>query len=476
MGQEISEAGFEEADFAAFSARLKQETALLRSYWADGILSCDGPRIGFELEAWLIDRNCIPAPHNQSFLNRLADPLVVAELSRFNIEINGTPQMLAGQGLGALERELHPTLERCAANAHDDVDTIIAIGTLPTLRESDLSLANMTPSNRYVALNREVFRARGGAPLEIHIDSAVPGGAPLHTTHEDVMLEAATTSFQLHLQVPHDRIAAALNASSMLSAPLLAIAANSPFLFGQPLWHETRIAIFEQALGMGDGPAGTTGRVNFGDCYLGDDPTQLFAENIARFPPLLPVLPEDGPERLRCVHLHNGTIWRWNRLLVGFDEDRTPHLRIENRILPAGPTVSDMMANAALYFGAVQALGRIARQAEEAMPFEVARANFYAAARQGLGAEIIWLDGKRQPVRAVIAELVQLARDGLAEQGVAEELAERYLDTIECRLASGQNGAQWQLAHYAKYGDVFRLTADYAEHQRSSMAVHEWTI
>ncbi|HVU82452.1 MAG TPA: glutamate-cysteine ligase family protein, partial [Rhodanobacteraceae bacterium] len=356
MGQEIGAAAFSAEDFATFAAQLARETALLRELHAAGRLSRAGPRIGLELEAWLIDRNFYPAPHNQSFLHRLNDPFVVAELSRFNIELNAFPEMLEGEGLLATERHLAATWQRCLNNAHEDVDTVVAIGTLPTLRESDLSLDNMTPSNRYAALNTEMIRLRDGRALRIDIDCHDPAGEHLRTEHLDVMLEAATTSFQLHLQVPPERLAACFNASLVLSAPLLAIAANSPFLFGKPLWHETRVPIFEQAIEQA-GQERALHRVTFGTGYMGADPTALFAENLANYPVLLPIGGEDEA-KFPCLRLHNGTIWRWNRPLVGFDDDGTPHLRIEFRVMPAGPSVIDMIANAALYYGAVHMLAR----------------------------------------------------------------------------------------------------------------------
>jgi gamma-glutamyl:cysteine ligase YbdK (ATP-grasp superfamily) len=473
LGQEIDSAGFSDADFAAFSARLGQETAALQAAFAQGRLSQQGPRLGIEVEAWLIDRNCYPAPHNQSFLERLGDPMVVSELSRFNIELNADPQLPGGEGLLAMEREVEARWRRCINVAHDEVDTVVAIGSLPTLRDADLSLSNMTPSNRYVALNRELLRMRDGMPIRIAIDSAVREGEFLASTHGDVMLEAATTSLQVHLQVPAGQVSRHFNASILASAPLVAIAANSPFLFGHPLWHETRIPVFEQALEQrGDQPH----RVTFGSGYIPADPTAFFAENLARYPVILPAHGDDPVDRFAALRLHNGTVWRWNRPLVGFDADGTPHLRIEHRTMAAGPSVIDMLANAAFYAGLATMLADKFRHGEPPLPFDVARANFYAAARKGLGAEIAWIDGAMHPVRDVLRGLAPVAREGLARLGAAEDVADRYMDVIELRLASGQNGAQWQLLHHARHGDLFRMTAEYMEHQRSGMPVHEWTL
>lgn len=475
VGQEIGSSGFAPQDFTAFGERLERETALLQALWREGRLSRAGPIAGFELEAWLVDRNLFPAPHNQSFLARLNDPQVVPELSRFNIELNGDPQPLAGDGLGRMEAALAASWQRCVANAHADVDTAVAIGTLPTLRDRDLTLANMTPSNRYAALNTELARQRGGKPVRIAIASAIPGGSDLHSTHTDVMLEAATTSFQLHLQVPADRLVDTFNASLALSAPLIAISANSPFLFGKALWHETRIAVFEAA--FEEAPAdGHLRRVSFGSGYLGGDATAPFAENRAQFPPLLPICSDEAAEAMACLRLHNGTVWRWNRLLVGFDPDSAPHLRIEQRIMPAGPSVIDMLANAAFYYGAVHRLAQRPLKVGHALPFSAARDNFYAAARHGLEAQVRWLDGQVVPVRKVLASLIALAREGLEQLGVTPAQIDRYMDVVAQRLASGRTGAVWQLAHHARHGDLLRLTAEYLEHQRSGAPVHEWPV
>ena len=473
MGQEIAGREFSEEDFARFRNRLAQETRLLREAFGAGECSSAGPFIGLELEVWLIDHNFFPAPHNQSFLERLADPSVVAELSQFNIEINAPVEQLHGRGLQRMHTHLSETMRRCAANAHDDVDTVIAIGTLPTLRQQDLPLEAMTPSHRYRSLNREAMRLRGDQPLNVDIDCPSPGGHHFLACFRHVMLEAAATSFQLHLQVPPEMISCTYNASVLLSAPLVAIGANSPFLFGQALWHETRIAIFEQSLQQSHGLQ----RVTLGTSYAGDDITELFAENLQEYPVLLPVEARDPPRCYSCLRLQNGTIWRWIRPIVGFDPDGAAHIRIEQRVLPAGPSVLDMMANAALYFGAVHMLARDFEDFEGALPFALARENFYEAARHGLDAKIHW-PGKRgkRPVRDVVSELIPLAAKGLAAQEMDDDLTDHYLDVISSRLSSGRNGAQWQLAHFGRHGDLHKLTAAYVENQRTGRPVHEWPL
>lgn len=470
MGQDIGDTRFGDEERLRFAQRLADETQRARSAYAAGEFSRTGRVAGFELEAWLVDRNFYPVPCNQSFLARMADPLVVAELSRFNIELNGTPQPLHGRGLSTLETELATTWQRCMSTAHADEATVIAIGTLPTLREADLSLASMTPAKRYLALNQQVLEARGGRPITLQID----GRERLHTTHADVMLEAATTSFQVHLQVPADQIARHLNASMLLSAPLVALSANSPFLFDRTLWHETRIPLFEQAVDCGDGDG--QHRVGFGSGYADADPTGYFADNAVRYPVLLPMLSASPPEAYAHLRLHNGTVWRWNRLLIGFDADGTPHLRIEQRVMPAGPSIVDMIANAAFYYGCVHMLATRPLPPEREVSFAQTRDNFYRAARDGLEARVDWLDGQGGPVAELLERLLPLAREGLHRQDMAAQDIERYLDVVSVRLRTRRNGAAWQMAHRARHGDLFRLTADYLEHQRSGMPVHEWPL
>ncbi|WP_300449798.1 glutamate--cysteine ligase [Accumulibacter sp.] len=473
MGKQIGRDGFTADDFARFGRRLAQETRHARKAYARGDFASSGPVAGFELEAWLIDEHFFPVPRNVSFLARLDSPLVVPELSRFNVELNGTPQPLCGTALSRLESELTATWQQCQHAAADEAAALIAIGTLPTVREADLSLASMSPYKRYAMLNEQILTLRGGRPLALDIT----GIDRLSTTHADVMLEAATTSFQVHLQTPASEAARTYNASLLLAGPLVALAANSPFLFERALWHETRVPLFEQAVDCCDPGHPECLRVTFGAGYLAADPTALFAENLSSYAVLLP-FEEPGPlGSYAHLRLHNGTIWRWTRMLIGFDADGAPHLRVEQRVMPAGPSIIDMIANAAFYYGAVHMLARQAVAPESRLPFAVARDNFYRAARHGLSAPLIWLDGREASAcQLLVGELLPLAREGLARLDLADADAERYLGVIADRLQSGQNGATWQLAHYAKHHDFCRLTADYLTYQRGFLPVHEWVL
>jgi hypothetical protein len=474
MGQEIGRIAFTPGDFERFTARLHEETRLLERWFRGGRFDQSAFVGGFELEAWLLDHNFFPLPRNEDYLARLANPLVVPELSKFNVELNGTPRPLVGRALRRLEEELTGTWRHCIQVAHELEGQLIMIGILPTIRQRDLTLENISPLNRYYALNDQVLKSREGRPIRLDIS----GREHLQLTHADVMLEAATTSFQVHLQAPAAEATRYFNASTILSAPMVALSANSPFLFEKHLWDETRIPLFEQAVDIGDEAHPEQRRVTFGSGYLQESPLECYVENRDRYPVLLPIAYEEPAEQFKHLRLHNGTIWRWNRMLIGFDDTAVPHMRVEHRVMPAGPSIVDMIANAAVYLGAARFLAGLRVPPEADLSFARARDNFYRAAREGLDARITWLDGREVQVRALLLdELFHMAREGLILLGADEEDIERYLDIATTRVRCGQNGAAWQRAHIATHGrDFFRLTADYLEHQRSAMPVHEWPV
>jgi len=477
MGKEIDGLQFDAAAVGRFRQCVARETEQLGEWVRSGVLA-EGPYVaGFELEAWLVDPDLAPAPINEAYLAALASSLVVPELSKFNVELNGTPQILGPGALLRLEEELAATWHRCVAVAGDLGAALVMIGILPTITEADLCVSNMSPLNRYHALNRQVMRARRGRPITVDIC----GRERLLTRHCDVMLEAATTSFQVHLQVPASRATRYYNASLVLSGPILAACGNSPFLFGRDLWDETRIPLFEQAVALGSkrhAAYDPAHRVTFGGGYVRDSLLECFAENEAFYPCLLPMAFPDGAATLEHLRLHNGTIWRWNRPLVGFDQAGTPHFRIEHRVLPSGPSVLDMIANAALYFGLAHHFASCTTAPESRLPFEHARENLYRAARDGLASRLHWLDAAETGAATLLLdELLPAARDGLFGLGLQAEEIDRYLAVIESRVRSGQTATAWLRQHFAANGrDFFELTAAYLSHQRGRMPVHEWPV
>lgn len=477
MGQEIDRSQYTQADFQRFEQRLIEETRQLLDFGKEGGFSDPRLVMGLELEAWLLDHSGYPRPINQEYLARLANPLVVPELSRFNVELNSPPCLLESGALAAQARELAILWGEAQGVAHGMDATLAIIGTLPTLRAGDLTLANMSALNRFTVLNEQVLRQRDGQPVHIQID----GRDQLRLDQSDVMLEAATTSLQLHLQVPETSSGRYYNAALIACAPLLAAATNSPLLFGRRLWQETRIPLFEQSVELGGyGGLKETGvrRVTYGQGYLKGSLLDLFQENQRLYPVLLPMDLSPGKGRFAHVCLHNGSIWRWVRPLIGFDAQGAAHVRIEQRVLPSGPTLLDMMANMAFSHGLTHALATLPEAPESRLSFEMARANFYAAARDGLQAKLVWLDGASHLARDLILSVfLPQAEQGLQELGLKGDEIETNLGVIRARALRGQTGAEWQLRHYDRLnGDLERLMADYLENQRAGVPVHEWEV
>ncbi len=477
MGNEIPSSHFKPEDLKRFNERLQQETKIIDKWFSQDRFASEPNMFGYELEAWLIDKNYQPAPVNEQFLKTLNNPLVVPELASFNIELNSLPQHLSGYVFSDMQQNLNQIFNLCRQQAQLLGSDMLAIGILPTVKKTDLSLQNMSNSPRYRALNEQVLRMRHGRPLLINIK----GDEHLCVQHDDVMMEAAATSFQLHLQVPLSLAVRYYNAAIILSGSMVAATGNSPFLFGKNLWAETRIPLFEQAVSVGGHSTDDEGdlkRVFFGTGYTQDSLFECFQENLDHFPVILPVLFEDSLGRLPHLRLHNGTIWRWNRPLIGFDEQGEPHLRIEHRVISAGPSVVDTVANAALFAGAVKSLVASQHPPEFDLTFNHARHNFYQAARLGLEADLHWLGDQQVDARShILQQLLPLARSGLERLKISSHDTQYYLDIIEQRIRSGQTGANWQLRYAAKHDyDMQALTAAYAKLQQSGKPVHEWPI
>lgn len=472
MGQEIDHVSFSAAEREEFARRLVLETEALISECTRRGTTDDTRLLGLELETCLVDRDTLrPSMCNQAFLARLNSPLASAELAQHNAEFNFEPLPVAQTLLGHIHTALRRQYGEARRVAAELGSEIALCGILPTLEPSALTIANISPMNRYHALNRQVMQAHRGSEFRLEIKGRD------HLTHklDSVMLEAATTSLQIHLRLPAHEMRPAYNAAQLVSAPLIALCANSPLLFGRDLWAETRIPLFEQAVGLGGfaGAAhGPVHRVSFGSGYARRSLLECFEENLQHYPVLLPIL-DDSDARYPHLRLHNGTIWRWNRPIVGFDEDGGVHLRLEHRTLPSGPSLIDMVANTAMFIGLVR---YYMDQDVEALEFARVRSNFYEAARYGLHARIDWLDGVRHPVSRLLQKaLLPAAADGLDLLGIDPDDRDRYLDVLERRLDSGQNGAVWQRRFLARHhGDLTALTASMLEQQACDTPVHLW--
>jgi len=477
MGEEIDKIDFSEEDFNQYQQCLSEETDLLSQWFNNQQLSSRSDMAGFELEVWIVDKDCNPVPINDAYLNQLNSEWVSPELSRFNIELNGLPESLNGKALSKLQQSLQQSWQHCYEVAGEFDASLVMIGILPSVQEDQLVLENMSKMKRYFALNEQVFRQRKGRPLNLDIH----GQEHLKTTHYDVMLESATTSFQLHWQTPVDKVVRAYNASVIASAATVAVSANSPFLFGKELWDETRIPLFEQSVQVGGFESAVFGpirRVGFGSGYARHSLMELFQDNIDHYPILLPINYESDAADMKCLRLHNGTIWRWNRPLVGYDEDGTPHVRIEHRVISAGPTIIDGIANAAFYYGLAHYLTSQSTAPEIELPFSTARDNFYASAKNSFNAHVTWMGEKKGRMKQLLNQkLLAAAEQGLQALDVDAGDIKLYMDIIRSRVETGQHGAAWQKQYYHQHQcDMQALTAAYVERQQTGEPVHTWSI
>src|ERR1700729_2208166 len=403
--------------------------------------------VGQEIELNLVDASGMPSMGNAQALEAIANPLWATEVGQFNLEINVPPRELAGDAFDGLEREIRADLNAADGKARGVGSHLVMIGILPTLDEHDVNESTMSANERYRVLNEQIFAARG-EDMRIAID----GPEQLLTHADSITPEAACTSVQLHLQVSPDAFANYWNAAQAIAGVQVALAANSPFLFGKQLWQETRITLFEQATDTRPEELkeqGVRPRVWFGERWI-TSVFDLFEENLRYFPALLPLREDEDPvaaldrgdaPRLAELTLHNGTVYRWNRPVYAVTDGR-PHLRVENRVLPSGPTVVDVVANAAFYYGVVRALAEAERPIWTRMSFSAAAENLVSGARNGIDARVYWPGMGQLPVtELVLRRLLPLAWEGLSQWGVDLSDAERLLGIIEQRCLTGRTGA-----------------------------------
>ncbi len=474
-----------------FIRHLLSDMAQLEDALGEDIFETDTRRIGAEQELFLVDDYWQPAPVSVEVLEQLEDdPRFTTELARFNLEANLNPLVFGGNCLSVMEQELRDVVQTVQKAARTQSANVLLAGILPTLRETDMVLDNMTPRKRYFALNEAVRRMRGD-----HFQVHIKGTDELLLRHDSVMLEACNTSFQLHFQVSPEEFAELYNIAQLVTAPVLAAAVNSPLLFTRKLWAETRIALFQQSIDTRVSQLHLRRirpRVSFGDSWIQKSVVEVFREDIARFRALLsveggnagvrPRKAGEAPE-LDALRLHNGTVYRWNRACYGVKEG-TPHLRIENRVLPAGPTIQDEMANAAFFFGLMAAWSDETKDIASRLHFDDAKTNFLAAATLGLNAQFRWLDGKAIPAGdLILRDLLPRARDGLLSRGIDAPDVEHYLSIIKDRVKTGQTGALWQIRSMLLMEDqatdaqcTTALTALIFKRQQQGDPVHSWPI
>ena len=455
MGERNVNSDYDAAAMRSFTQRLLNDLRALERMLADGWFETGVRRIGAEQEAFIVDADLRPAPVALDLIERAADPHFVTEVALFNVEMNMDPLRLAGDCLSRMERQVVELVAHARRVASTSGHDIVLTGILPTIRHSDLGDENMTPIPRYAAINDAMRRLRGK-----DYEVTLKGVDELSLRHASVMLESCNASFQTHLQVAPDEFARFYNVAQLISAPVLAVAVNSPLLLGRRLWHETRIALFQQSVDTrteGQQTRGTSPRVDFGRRWIDSSVTEIHREDITRYRVLIAGEGDEDPfaklERgeapaLKALRLHNGTIYRWNRACYGITDGK-PHLRIENRVMPSGPTPRDEIANGAFWWGLMLGMAERYGDVREHLSFDDAKANFVAAARQGPTAQFHWLDDRVVPVQQlVLDELLPIAREGLDAAGVDAADAELYLGVIDERMRSGRTGSRWLVRSY----------------------------
>ncbi len=469
MGEEIQKEHFEQADYGRFQIRLEQETDLLRSLFADRAFDNSSRMLGYELELCLADRSGHPSNINTEVIDAAGNPLFTTELARFNLEINGNPFPYETDVFIRVEDDLKTLFQQVEAAAKRFDSQLGLFGVFPSITRRHLNPDTcMTELHRYRLLNRQLLNMRG-KPVHLHLD----GEEELLVDKGDVMLEALTTSLQIHLQLPFDEIVPGYHAGLWSSMLILGATANSPLVLGKRCWQESRIAIFEQAVDTRNPREiedHIVPRVHFGKRYI-NSLLDLFEDNFY----YSPILPEVIDRPIRDLHhlcLHNGTIWRWVRPIIAHNPDGSYHLRLELRVVPSGPTLVDTLANIVFYVALTEGLKTLGDGLTR-VPYETLEADFYSVARDGLDAVVHWPDGHVLPLNQLIIERgLPLARSSLAQAGIED--TDRWLDIIEARVKTGATGAQWISKHWKRFGDAAQLVCDYIALAQAGQPVHRW--
>jgi gamma-glutamyl:cysteine ligase YbdK (ATP-grasp superfamily) len=489
VGQQVASKTFTREDRRRYRRKVRACLDVFARMLSEARFAPERRSFGLEIELNLTNDAGEPALVNAAALEAIADPSFQTELGQFNVEINIAPRLLEGHVFSELERDARASLNDAEERARTVGAHMMLIGILPTIDARRLNADAFSENPRYVLLNEQIFAARG-EDLEI----AIAGVERLHTHADTIAPEAACTSVQLHQQVDPDAFARYWNAAQAIAGVQVAVAANSPFFDGKELWRETRIALFEQATDTRPEELKAQGvrpRVWFGERWI-TSIFDLFEENVQYFPALLPICGDEDPvetlergdiPRLGELRLHNGTIYRWNRPIYDVVRGQ-PHLRVENRVLPAGPTVVDILANAAFYYGLLRVIADEERPVWTRMSFSAAEENFHAGAREGIDARLYWPGvGEVPAAELVLRRLLPLAHEGLRRTGVDATDAERLLGVVERRCVTLVNGAAWQSQVFHRFYEergmerheaLREMTRLYREHMHSNEPVHDW--
>lgn len=455
MGQATSNSKHTKNKHLHFVSALLEDITALEHMIDNGMIESDVERIGAEQEICIVQENFSPADNSIALLQDINDPQFTTELAKYNIEINLHPRKLGEGSCLAMENELLEKFELARKHAVAHNSHLVIAGILPTISRKEITLDYLTPKERYHMLSKKLRDLRGRK-----FDLYLKGVDELHIRHDSIMFEACNTSFQVHLQIAPADLVAAYNWALAISAPVLAICSNSPLLLGKELWSEIRIALFQQSIDTRhsiDEIREQRPRVTFGKDWIYQSITEVYKEDISRFEVLInddidehamQSISENKIPTLRALRLHNGTIYRWNRICYGITDNK-PHMRMECRYIPAGPTVRDEMANAAFWFGLMKARPENVKKIWEHFDFKDVKSNFFKAARAGMESAFVWRGKTISAYELIKNELLPLAHTGLRECGMSEEEIFLYLGTIEKRLET-RTGAQWQVQNFRK--------------------------
>ncbi|MFA5959132.1 MAG: hypothetical protein WC785_01275 [Tatlockia sp.] len=472
---ENSQSAISKEEYDYFDERLRAETNLLEQWFIDQVFTERELEAGSEIELFLLNKHYEPAPENLQFIEAVSEPFLIPEVGKAHLEINSCHTPLYGDCLRILHKDILTHWQTCCEVAKKRDNHLVLIGSLPTATEAFHQKKYLTDKIRYALIDTCCAQQREGKPIEIN----VKGYEHLHLYPESLAMNGLISALQFHIQVGLSQSVRYYNTAQAIAGPMLALSCNSPYIFGKHVWEDSRIAIFDQVMTLQrfDRKRGFKSCL-FGISYLKDSFFELFDQNYQFFPRLIPEANPDSPlEDMFHVRRQNGIIYRWNRPVIDFNLQGQPHLRIEHRGPSSGPTVIDMIANAAFFYGLINYFAIQPVPLESLLPFHCARKNFFNAARFGLNTEFSWLLGRTVPALELLENLIPLARKGLQILGITAKDIEEYLGVIERRVAAKTNGSIWQCRFIEKNGkDFTKMIQVYIKNQNREIPVSEWKI
>ena len=474
MGQETKRLSYTTEQEQEFYLFLKEETQLLKQ-WIKNQHFKNSPQIcGYEAEGWIINEKALPAPCSDKLLENISDPHITPELSKFNFEINGNPFHLNKSLADNLEKDFQFFINKCSNAAIQQNNRVMFIGIYPDLTQVPFGMKQIYPRNRYYAINNRINSLRKKS-----INIQIQGRETFLIDTSNIIHEAQTTSLQIHLQVNFSQAKDFYNASLIASPIMSALCANSPYVFGKELWEESRIPLFDRVISL-DVKQGERdiSRVGLGHDFVHECISELFEHNLLH-PILLPEIKKEGKNKLQHLLLHNGTIWRWNRPIIGFDEKGQPHFRIEHRVPSSGPTSVDMQANILFFIGLVHFIQKHIAGKKLQISFQELENDFYLACRLGFSTKIEWLNEKIYKIHELLSQkLIPSVWEELNQLDLQSPRVNYLInDVIKNRVTSLQNGSTWQKAYVRKFGKDFdKLIQDYWDKQNKNIPIHEWSV